>query len=112
MDSRGRVFVADRCNNRIQIFDQRGEFIDEWKQFGRPSGIYIDKNDNIYVADSQSSEKYNASFRQGIRIGGVKERRLTAFIPEPGPESVAADDEGSIFCGFIEKQTLKKFVKN
>ena len=44
-DSRGRLFVADRGNNRIQIFDQDGKFLDEWKQFSRPSGIYIDKND-------------------------------------------------------------------
>src|SRR5437763_772724 len=41
MDSAGRLFVADRVNNRIQIFDQEGQFLDEWKQFGRPSGVYI-----------------------------------------------------------------------
>jgi sugar lactone lactonase YvrE len=53
-DSKGRLFVADRGNNRIQIFDQEGKFIAEWHQFGRPSGVYIDKKDNIYVADSES----------------------------------------------------------
>ena len=47
MDSRGRIFVADRSNSRIQIFDQDGKFIDQWKQFGRPSGIFIDQNDKI-----------------------------------------------------------------
>ena len=52
-DSRGRVFVGDRSNSRIQIFDQDGKFLEEWKQFGRPSGIFIDRNDTIYVADSQ-----------------------------------------------------------
>ena len=41
MDSRGRLFVGDRENNRIQIFDQDGTLIDEWTQFGRPSGIAI-----------------------------------------------------------------------
>ena len=51
MDSQGRLFVADRNNNRIQIFDQDGKFIAEWKQFSRPSGIFIDRNDTIYVAD-------------------------------------------------------------
>ena len=54
MDSRGRLFVGDRENNRIQIFDQDGKFLDQWKQFGRPSGVFIDKNDIIYVADSES----------------------------------------------------------
>ena len=49
MDSAGRLFVADRVNNRIQIFDQDGNFVAEWKQFGRPSGLCIDKNDVVYV---------------------------------------------------------------
>ncbi len=53
MDSQGRLFVGDRQNNRIQIFDQDGKFIDQWAQFSRPSGIYIDGKDNIYVADSE-----------------------------------------------------------
>src|SRR5579862_1331740 len=35
MDSRGRIFVADRSNSRLQIFDQKGTFLDQWKQFGR-----------------------------------------------------------------------------
>ena len=46
-DSKGRLFVGDRANNRIQIFDQNGNFLEEWKQFSRPSGIFIDKNDVI-----------------------------------------------------------------
>ena len=54
MDSRGRLFVGDRQNNRIQIFDQDGNYIDQWFQFSRPSGVFIDKNDMIYVADSES----------------------------------------------------------
>src|SRR5258708_27113701 len=37
LDSRGRLFVADRNNNRIPIFDQNGAVLDEWTQFGRPS---------------------------------------------------------------------------
>ena len=75
MDSRGRLFVGDRNNNRIQIFDQNGTFIEEWKQYSRPSGIYIDKNDMIYVADSESesvSRNHNG-WKRGIRIGRVKD---------------------------------------
>ena len=116
MDSAGRLFVADRSNNRIQIFDRIGKFIAEWKQFGRPSGVYI-RNDILYVADSQSSEKVNAPFRQGIRIGSVKDGKVTAFIalPDPKtemPEGVAADKDGNVFGGFTTNMDLKKFVKN
>ncbi|MEA2935250.1 MAG: hypothetical protein QOD74_1896, partial [Variibacter sp.] len=54
MDSQGRLFVGDRQNNRIQIFDQDGKYLDQWAQFSRPSGVFIDAKDNIYVADSES----------------------------------------------------------
>src|SRR5262249_13688275 len=42
-DSKGRLYVADRNNNRIQVFDQNGKYISEMRQFSRPSGIFIDK---------------------------------------------------------------------
>ena len=115
MDSAGRLYVADRANNRIQIFDQGGKFIAEWKQFGRPSGIYI-RNDVIYVADSQSSDKVNAPFKQGIRIGSVKDGKVTAFIAqtdpkEEMPEGVTADKDGNVFAGFTANMDVKEFVK-
>jgi DNA-binding beta-propeller fold protein YncE len=115
IDSAGRIYVADRSNDRIQVFDQDGKFIAEWKQFGRPSGVFIDKHDMIYVADSQSGEKFNKGFKQGIRIGSVKDGKVIAFIDSAGttemPEGVAADDEGNVFGGFTANMTVKKFVK-
>ena len=63
MDSRGRVFVADRLNNRIQLFDQEGKFLSQWTQFGRPSGIFFDSRDRIYVADSESDDVQNPAGR-------------------------------------------------
>ena len=116
MDSAGRLFVADRANNRIQIFNQDGKFLAEWKQFGRPSGIYI-RNDIIYVGDSQSDEKTNPPFRQGIRIGSVKDGKVTAFIPSIDakismPEGVAAAKDGNIFGGFATGMDFKKFARN
>ena len=52
MDNEGRIYVGDRSNNRVQLFDQEGEFLAEWTQFGRPSGIFFDDHDRIFVADS------------------------------------------------------------
>jgi DNA-binding beta-propeller fold protein YncE len=52
MDSQGRLFVGNRNNNRVDIFDPEGKFIASWPQFSRPSGVYIDAKDTIYVADS------------------------------------------------------------
>ena len=53
MDSRGRLFVADRGNDRIQIFDQQGRLLAIWRQFGRPSGLYIDRHGVLYASDSE-----------------------------------------------------------
>jgi sugar lactone lactonase YvrE len=116
MDSQGRLFVADRVNNRVQVFDQDGRILQQWTQFGRPSSVWIDKNDVLYVADSQSTDKTNPGFTQGIRIGSVKDGKVTAFIPLTDPkfeaaEEVAADDQGNLFAGFTTKHFLMKFVK-
>jgi streptogramin lyase len=116
LDSAGRVYVADRANNRIQIFESDGKFVAEWKQFGRPSDVTIDKNDMIYVADSQSNTTNNPGFRQGIRIGSVKDGKVTAFIPELSAEAgasegVGVDDAGNVYGGWVEKMTVRRFVK-
>jgi sugar lactone lactonase YvrE len=119
LDSAGRLYVGDRSNSRVQIFDQGGNFIAEWKQFGRPSSVSIDKNDTIYVADSQSDDKTNPGFSQGIRIGSVKDGKVTAFIPLRDPaigsaEELAVDDQGVVYAGFTAqgKMAVRKFVKN
>jgi sugar lactone lactonase YvrE len=115
MDSRGRLFVADRGNSRIQIFDQDGKFLEAWKQFGRPSGLYIDKNDTLYSADTQSDEKTNPGYTRGIRIGSAKDGKVTALISDSDPdgtgEGVAADASGSVYGALTAKQALKKYVK-
>jgi sugar lactone lactonase YvrE len=121
IDSRGRVFVADRGNSRIQIFDQDGRFLDQWKQFGRPSGVFIDKNDAMYVADSQSNSKLNPGFTRGIRVGSAKDGKVTALIPfvEPdaeknnnaGVEGVAADAKGNLYAAEVSTEKFKKYAK-
>jgi len=120
-DSKGRLFVADRSNNRIQIFDQEGKYLAEWKQFSRPSGVYIDKNDVIYVADSESNNKVNPGYRRGVRVGSAKDGTVTAFIPDPEPdpekvvtsnaEGVAADAQGNIYGAEVGPKALKRYVK-
>jgi sugar lactone lactonase YvrE len=121
IDSRGRLFVADRGNNRIQIFDQDGKFLEEWKQFSRPSGVYIDKNDVLYVADSESNSKTNPGWKRGIRIGSAKDGKVTAFIPDPEPdpekvvtsaaEGVAADTRGNVYGAEVGPRALKRYEK-
>ena len=90
-DSKGRLFVGDRGNNQVIIFDQNGTFIARWPQFSRPSGIYIDKRtDTLYVADSESGSVNPAhgAWKRGIRIGSAVDGKVTGFIPDPSGEGV------------------------
>jgi sugar lactone lactonase YvrE len=121
-DSRGRLFVADTGNNGLQIFDQDGRFLAEWNQFGRPSGIFIDKNDILYCADSESGETSHPGWRRGIRIGSARDGRVTYFIPDVEPEpkptgsgavGVAADARGNVYGAAVNAgaQALTKYVR-
>jgi DNA-binding beta-propeller fold protein YncE len=99
MDSRGRLFLGDRQNNRIQIFDQDGNYLDQWSQFSRPSGVFIDRNDVI---------------------GRVSDGTVTAFIPDlvekttgtSAAEGVAADANGNVFGAEVGPKRLMKYVRN
>lgn len=51
VDHSGRVYVADRENNRLQIFSSEGEFIAQWADLYRPTDIYMDKEQAVYVTD-------------------------------------------------------------
>jgi hypothetical protein len=104
-DSRGRLFVADRGNHRIQIFDQDGKYLDSFKQFSRVSGISI-RNDTLYAIDSESNQARHPGWKTGIRIGSTNEDKVLAFIP-PHPtdkyegaagEGIAVDAEGNVYA--------------
>ena len=134
MDSKGRLFVGDRSNNRIQILTQDGVFLEEWPQFSRPSGIAIDRDDNIYVADSESGSVNppHGAWTRGIRIGSARDGAIRWFIPDPWPtckqdqrpapeapcatntsaaEGVAVDRAGNIYGAEVGPRALKKYVR-
>jgi hypothetical protein len=118
IDAQGRLFVADRGNLRIAIFDQDGKLLDIWKQFGVPSGISVDDRDTLYVAQNFLRPEV-PDFKRGIRIGSARDGRVTAFIPDPdqdpkdvkiGAESVTADKDGCLYAGETDRREVKKYV--
>jgi sugar lactone lactonase YvrE len=141
-DAQGRLFVGDRGNNRVQIFDQSGKLIADWPQFSRPSGLFIDRNGMLYSADSESGSvnRPHGAWKRGIRIGSVKDGKVTALIPDPsgegvtfamtdgkpvltradgkpGPggtlaaEGVAVDAAGNIYGAEVGPRKLQKYVR-
>jgi len=122
MDSRGLLYVADRGNSRLQIFEQDGTWVDTWTQFGRPSGLYIDHNDTLYSADSESNTgtARNPGWYRGIRIGSASTGFVTAFIPDPNTgaangtsvaEGVTADEAGNVYGAEVAQRALRKYIK-
>ena len=108
-DSRGRLFVGDTGNKRIQIFTQDGEFIAEWRQFGTPNGLFIDQNDTLYVADAES---------KGIRIGSALTGQVTYFVPAADPggaptgvEGIVVDLNGNMYSVGSGPKDVKKYTK-
>ncbi len=124
MDSQGRLFVADRGNNRIQIFDQDGNHLDTWYQFSRISGLVITGDDVLYAIDSESSELRNPGWRKGMRIGSARTGDVWYFIQEHESaiptggggfgamgEGVTVDAFGNVFAGEVGAvQGITKFV--
>ena len=105
-DSQGRLFVADRGNHRIQIFDQDGNYLDSYYQFSRISGLFITDDDMLYAIDSETSGGNHPGWSTGIRIGSAHADVVTAFIPghayqerpwNTAGEGVAVDADGNVY---------------
>ncbi len=107
-DSQGRLFVADRGNHRIEIFDQEGNYLESRYMYGRISGIHITPDDMLYAIDSESSPTNHPNWRNGVRIGHVNEDRIVAFIPPferdtrlyqgTAGEGVVVDGDGNVYA--------------
>jgi sugar lactone lactonase YvrE len=121
-DSKGRLFIADRGNNRIQIYDQDGKFLESgWEQFSRISGLAIDRNDVLFAADSESGSvaPTRKDWTRGIRIGNIKDGKVLFFIPDPAEnppstsaaEGIAVDAAGNIYGAEVGPAALKRYVK-
>ncbi len=82
-DSTGQLIVADRHNHRIQVLTRAGKFILEYEDFGRTSGLAIDKSYFLYTTDSESTARVHPGWQRGIRIGSLNDGKVTTFYSAP-----------------------------
>jgi sugar lactone lactonase YvrE len=122
-DSQGRLFVADRGNNRLVIYDQNGTVLDEWKQFSRISGLVITEDDVLYAIDSESGPR-NPGWRKGLRVGSARTGEVWYYVPQHDSEQssggggfgamgegVAVDAAGNVYGGEVGPvQGITRFV--
>ena len=106
-DGKGRLWVADRGNHRLEIFDQEGKYLESRYAYGRISGLFI-RAGTVYAIDSESGPFNHVGWRNGVRIGPLDEDRITAFVPPferedrvyqgTAGEGVAVDADGNVYA--------------
>jgi sugar lactone lactonase YvrE len=130
-DSKGRLFIGDRNNNRVCVYTQDGVFVEEWTQYSRPSGIFITKNDDLWVADSESGSvsRNHDGWKRGLRMGHIKDGKngkVQVFIPDPetrtnkdtppfggtsAAEGIAVDAAGNVYGAEVGPQRVMRYTK-
>lgn len=110
IDTRGRLYVADRENRRIQVFDGEGKFIAKWTNVGSPWGLYYVARENaLYMCDGYNNRivKLNTEGQ----VLGV----LGSYGKLPGKlnfvHNIAVDSKGSIYVAEIKNWRVQKFAQ-
>jgi DNA-binding beta-propeller fold protein YncE len=109
LDSQGRVYVADRTNQRVQIFDQKGKFLGKWTDVGSPWGLYYVRRENaLYMCDGVNDRICK------LNLDGQVLGVLSSHGKIPGkldfPHSIAVDSTGAIYVAEIKNWRVQKFV--
>jgi hypothetical protein len=103
MDSKGNLYVADRANKRVEVFDQDGKYLSQTSAFGDPASIFISKDDTMYVA-AGAPENW-------VKIGTTDGKVTGSITGLTGPHGVAVDSTGAVYVAEVAGMSLKKFVK-
>jgi sugar lactone lactonase YvrE len=117
-DSQGNLVIADRHNHRVQLVTKTGRFLREYDNFSRVSGIAVAPNDVLFATDSESTEAVHPGWSRGIRIGSLRDGRITMFIPPhmtSSPEGamgegIAIDPEGTLYTAESILLGVTKYV--
>jgi DNA-binding beta-propeller fold protein YncE len=122
VDKQERVWVVDRENNRIQIFNAQGEFLTQWTDLSRPTDIFIDDEETVYVSE--------LSPRRGVSIFTIDGKLLARWSSQQeedketalflAPHAIAVDSRGDLYVGEVSvtyaridrgPRTVQKFAR-
>jgi len=107
VDAKGRVYVGDRENNRVQIFDADGKFLEVWKESGAPYGLFL-SGDRLFVADGRAG---------WVRVLGPDGKSLgrwgekgTAAGQFQLPHMLCVDSRGDVYVAEVNNKRMQKFT--
>lgn len=110
IDSDYRVYICDRENNRIQLFDAEGEYLDEWPGFLRPDKLWFDSDETIFMAEIGS--RVTILDRQGSVLSQWGEAGDEPHQFESFPHGIWGDSRGDLYVSEVAADGLiKKFVR-
>ncbi len=109
LDSQERVYVADRTNQRVQIFDSNGKFLGKWTDIGAPWGLIYSRKENcIYMCDGLNNRIVKLSL-EGQILG-----TLGSYGKTPGKldfaHNIAVDSSGALYVAEIKNWRVQKFA--
>ena len=119
VDRMDRVWITDRENRRIQIFDLQGNFLTQWTNLGRPTDVIIDDDDIVYVSElEQTVSIFTMDGKLLTRWGSPGETKPEALFDSP--HTLAIDSHGDIYVGEVcfahskvnkGPKTIQKFAR-
>jgi peptidylamidoglycolate lyase len=108
VNARGRVYVVDRSNSRIQVFDQNGVYLDEWPGIRSPTHIHITQDQHAWVSDSVNMRLMKYDLNGGlVTYFGVAGNDAGALN---NPHHFSVDPEGNLYMADYGHYTVRKFV--
>ena len=115
VDKGERVFIVDRANNRIQIFDAQGKFLSQWDDLDVPCDIFIDAEETVYVAELRRRVSIFATDGKLLARWGSQKEEAAETALFNGPHSIAVDSRGDLYVGettcSVGSSAVHKFVR-
>jgi hypothetical protein len=111
VDKEGRIYAADRTNNRIQVFTESGEFIEEWPDVTNPAGVYIDVDENVWVVSATLNRlvKYDKQGRLQNYFGAYGGTRGGFAGGLARPHQMDVDQNGNVYVASWDGGWLNRF---
>ncbi len=108
LDAKGQVYVGDRENDRVQVFDPDGKFITQWKESGAPFGLFLTKEAKMFVADGRGNvvRLLDGQGKEVARFGekGASAGQFTM------PHWICVDRQGAVYVAEVSGERAQKFV--